>query len=82
MQSGTAEYKGHGRNTGGLQSHSIGEEYPCMVAGTEGAGRKTLWYGYNLITGERGELREEYGDAEADCYRMRDAWRNRQLQAE
>lgn len=27
-------YLGHGANTGGLQQHSIGEDYPYVVVGT------------------------------------------------
>lgn len=29
----TATYTGHGHNTGGLQRHSIGDEYPYIIIG-------------------------------------------------
>lgn len=55
------KYTGHGVNTGGLQGHSIGEEYPRMVVGAEHG-----WKALNLNTGVYGPVRETYAKAKAD----------------
>lgn len=57
-----AEYTGHGQNTGGLQMHSIGDDYPFMVVGTQHRypaapqftqTKETRYYVQNLVTGEK-----------------------------
>lgn len=56
------EYTGHGANTGGLQLHSMGDDYPFMVIGTQhrypaapqfSQCDETRYYVQNLVTGER-----------------------------
>lgn len=44
MPSNEVRYTGHGANTGGLQGHSVGEDYPYMIIGVQGrAEAPTEW---------------------------------------
>mgnify|MGYP007124203539 CR=1 FL=1 len=66
------EYLGHGANTGGLQRHSVGAEYPYTVAGTMQHGdAQTQWYVQDLRTGNRGVLRATYKQAEIDLWALK-----------
>ena len=40
--SNAVEYTGHGENTGGLQGHSVGDDYPYCVLVTQNYGDKSL----------------------------------------
>lgn len=52
IQSNNLEYTGHGINTGGLQEHSIGDDYPFTVIGTQlDCNSPTVYYVANLNTG-------------------------------
>lgn len=68
------KYTGHGINTGGLQGHSIGPDYPYIIAGI---GRLhsirigeselvTFWQTRNGATNFVAPVRETYKDAEVD----------------
>lgn len=47
-------YTGHGANTGGLQAHSIGTDYPYMIVGTQtGAHAPTEWQVMDCRTSNR-----------------------------
>lgn len=56
-----AQYTGHGVNTGGLQQHSLGEDYPFIVVGT---GTKGHWYVLNGVTGDKSPICTNYRDAQ------------------
>lgn len=45
------QYTGHGANTGGLQGHSVGAEYPYTVVKVENGDRK-VWRIIDCRTGE------------------------------
>lgn len=45
------QYTGHGANTGGLQGHSIGDEYPYTVIKVED-GEYKAWRAIDCRTGE------------------------------
>jgi len=62
------KYTGHGAKTGGLQAHSIGDEFPYMV---QGRGEPMKWVAVNLNTGEASPPRETYADALSDIALMR-----------
>lgn len=65
------EYTGHAGN-GGLQRHSIGDEYPYMVVGTQqNCKSPTKWYTMDLRTGARGILRHSYKEAEIDLWSLK-----------
>lgn len=37
------QYTGHGANTGGLQAHSIGDNYPFLIFGRQFDRSRLLW---------------------------------------
>jgi hypothetical protein len=55
------KYSGHGANSGGLQLHSIGDEYPRMVIGSFNG-----WKAFNMVSGSYGPERASYKKAKAD----------------
>ena len=59
--SNAVQYSGHGANSGGLQMHSIGDEYPRMVVGVNDG-----WKSFNMNSGAYGPVRESYAKAKAD----------------
>jgi hypothetical protein len=61
MANADMKYSGHGANSGGLQMHSIGDEYPRMVIGSF-AGYKA----FNMVSGSYGPERKSYKQAKAD----------------
>lgn len=64
--SNQVQYTGHGQNTGGLQGHSIGDEYPYMVAG--------VIDGFAVLdtrTGTMGAHRHTYREAEIDLHSLK-----------
>lgn len=63
-------YTGHGSNTGGLQRHSIGDMYPYTVAGVGRLGQ-VRWVAVDLRTGNEGEVRLTYKEAELDVYSLK-----------
>lgn len=78
-----AEYTGHGQNTGGLQMHSIGDDYPFMVVGTQHRypaapqftqTKETRYYVQNLVTGEKFYHKDWFGNGMAQTWsNIRDA---------
>lgn len=65
------EYLGHA-NSGGLQKHSIGDEYPYTIVGTQhNAWAPTKWYVMDTRTGKCGELRRSYKEAAADLWSLK-----------
>ena len=54
-------YTGHGANTGGLQGHSIGVNYPYTVIGVG-----SHWAAMDLRTGRTGNKQRSYKEAELD----------------
>jgi len=57
------QYMGHGANTGGLQAHSIGDEYPLITHM-----RGEFWRILDSRTGNVHELEYEHAsDAHADA---------------
>lgn len=50
----TSRYTGHGANTGGLQGHSIGTDYPYMIIGiADRLDAPTEWQIMDCRTGNR-----------------------------
>lgn len=67
----TVQYLGHA-GSGGLQRHSIGDQYPYTIVGTQhNAWAPTKWYVLHLCTNQRGILRHTYKEAEIDLYSLR-----------
>lgn len=65
-------YTGHGTHTGGLQAHSVGEEYPYTIVGTQAhADAPTQWYVFDTRTGSRGTLRNSYTEAKIDLWGLK-----------
>jgi hypothetical protein len=63
----SAQYTGHGANTGGLQGHSIGSEYPYMIVGVaDSLDAPTEWQVMDSRTGNRGMRRRTYREAVID----------------
>lgn len=64
--SNQVQYTGHGANTGGLQMHSIGDNYPYTIAG--------FLDGYAVFdtrTSNTGVHRRTYREAELDLYSLK-----------
>lgn len=68
MNFGTG-YTGHGPS-GGIQQHSKGELYPYTVI-AQGPSKGIRWSAMDLRTGNTGELRMSYKEAEIDVYSLR-----------
>lgn len=65
------EYLGHA-NSGGLQKHSIGAEYPYTIVGTQqNACAPTKWFVTDTRTSKCGELRHSYKEAAADLWSLK-----------
>lgn len=60
------EYTGHCKS-GGLQQHSVGDLFPYTVIGT-GDGR---WCAFDTRTGNEGDKRLTYKEAEIDVHALR-----------
>lgn len=66
------QYLGHGVGTGGLQRHSMGDQYPYTVVGTQAhADAPTQWYVMDCRTGKRGELRKTQHECNMDIASLR-----------
>jgi hypothetical protein len=66
------QYLGHGANTGGLQQHSVGAEYPYCIAGTmRHKDAPTQYYVMDTRTGAKGALRLAYKEAEIDLWSLK-----------
>lgn len=66
------QYTGHGANTGGLQRHSVGAEYPYTVMGV--ASRleaPTEWVVVDTRTGNRSTPSKTYREAEIKLYGLK-----------
>lgn len=55
------DYQAHGARTGGLQGHSVSEQYPYTVIGI---GER--WAAMDLRTGRTGNKHRTYREAEID----------------
>ena len=65
------EYLGHA-NSGGLQKHSIGAEYPYTIVGTQqNQCAPTKWYCMDTRTGNRSPLRHSYKEAQIDLHSLK-----------
>lgn len=52
---------------GGLQKHSVGDEYPYMIVATQAhADAPNQWYVMDTRTGKTGYKRNSYAEAKAD----------------
>ena len=66
------QYLGHGANTGGLQAHSIGDEYPYLIQGVaRNVYQRTQWQVLDTRTGNVGRVRNTYAEAAADITALR-----------
>lgn len=66
------QYTGHGANTGGLQRHSIGDEYPYMIGGSMAhADAPTEWFVLDTRTGNRSDPCKTYREAEIKLYGLK-----------
>lgn len=62
-----ARYTGHGANTGGLQGHSVGSDYPYTIIGVaDRLDAPTQWQVMDTRTGNRGTPRRTYREADID----------------
>lgn len=62
-----AQYSGHGANTGGLQMHSVGSDYPYMIIGVaDSLDAPTQWQVQDSRTGNRGAKWRTYREALID----------------
>lgn len=65
----TSQTRGHSAANPGLRGHSCGENYPLTVIGQ---GYPQVRYRVlNCRTGQEGELRRSYKEAEIDLYSIR-----------
>lgn len=62
-----ATYTGHLPNSGGLQGHSLGSDYPYMIIGVASSlDMPTRWKVMDSRTGNTGVERPTYCEAEID----------------
>lgn len=56
----------HGLNTGGLQAHSVGDDYPFMIIGVQQDAGSTQWRAVDTRSYWEGETRPTYANAQLD----------------
>lgn len=65
-------YEGHGEGTGGLQKHSIGEDYPYTIEGVQaGPDAPTKWRVLCTRTNWRGETHDTYQQAHVELVKLK-----------
>ncbi len=65
-------YTGHGINTGGLQAHSVGTDYPYMIVGTQtGVHAPTEWQVMDCRTSNRSNRYPTYQRAVIELNALR-----------
>lgn len=57
---------------GGIQNHSLGEDYPLTIVGTQAhADAPTEWYVMNCVTGKKGFTRRTYVECQLDITQIK-----------
>lgn len=65
-------YTGHGANTGGLQGHSVGADYPYMIIGVQDRlDAPTEWQVMDSRTSNRSQRYPTYKRAEIEMTSLR-----------
>lgn len=69
MEKAQVKYTGHGEKTGGLQGHSVGDDYPFCIIGVSVEGHHDEKHSYqarHLTSGWGGPIRKHYMAARGD----------------
>lgn len=59
-------YTGHGATTGGLQGHSVGDDYPYTVIGVQRGPGRTQYAAFDTRSASEGHPRRTYAEARMD----------------